>query len=198
MAKKFILASGSPRRKEIFTMLGLDFEVDVPEVDEGQISPEGIKPDMYVQELAFLKAMTAAGAHLKNSSSYIVAADTIVSIDGEILGKPQDENEAADMLSRLSGRTHTVYTGICVVRIKDGKSECRAASTGVTFKELSQELIWRYIRTGEPMDKAGAYGIQGLGSVLVEKIEGDFFNVMGLPSPLFAELMAEEFGVYVL
>lgn len=198
MAKKFILASGSPRRREILTMLGLDFEVDVPEVDEGRISSHGVTPDIYVQELAFLKAMTAAKAHLKDRGSYIIAADTIVCLDGDILGKPGDEEQAANMLARLSGRPHTVYTGICVVRMEDGKSECRAEETKVTFKKLSPEIIERYIRTGEPMDKAGAYGIQGLGSVLVEKIEGDFFNVMGLPSALLAELMAEEFGIYIL
>lgn len=198
MSKKFILASNSPRRKEILEMLGLDFEVDAPDVDEKSISPDGISPGIYVQELAFLKAAAAAKNHLKSKKAYIIAADTIVYLDGEILGKPSSEKDAAEMLKKLSGKCHEVYTGICVLRMSDASAVCEHESAKVYFKELSDEMISRYIATKEPLDKAGAYGIQGLGTVLVKKIEGDFFNVMGLPASRLSDLFAREFNVYIV
>lgn len=194
---EFILASGSPRRKEILSAAGVKFSVLVSDADEGAVNkdaPVGI----YVQELALLKAAAAAKYVLKNKDAVIIAADTIVTLDGKILGKPKDEDDAFDMLKSLSNRAHEVYTGYCVMRVSDGFTFCNSVKTEVLFKELDDDLIRRYIRTGEPMDKAGAYGIQGKGAILAEKINGDYFNVVGLPVSALAKTLKDEFDIEIL
>lgn len=194
---EFILASGSPRRKELLSTIGIDFDVVVSDADEDSISKDA-PVEIYVQELALLKAAATAKNVLKKKKALIIAADTIVTLDGKILGKPQDEDDAFNMLSELSGRTHAVYTGYCVMRISDGFTVCNRVKTDVTFKLLDDEKIRSYIRTGEPMDKAGAYGIQGLGALLIEKIDGDYFNVVGLPVSSLADTLSGEFDIELL
>lgn len=172
----------------------MDFEVVVSDADEGALSQDA-PAEIYVQELALLKAAATAKKVLKKKNALIIAADTIVTLDGKILGKPVDEDDAFDILSGLSGRTHEVYTGYCIMRVKDGFTVCNSVKTEVAFKELSDEKIRSYINTKEPMDKAGAYGIQGLGSLLVKEIRGDYFNVVGLPISALADTLKEEFEV---
>lgn len=194
---EFILASGSPRRKELLELMGLDFEVIVSEADEDSV-PKDMIPELYVQELALLKATATAKAVLKKKNAIIISADTVVTLDGEILGKPIDEEDAFCMLKSLSGREHSVYTGYCVMRISDGKAVCSRARTRVRFKKLSDEKIRAYIKSGEPMDKAGAYGIQGLGSLLTDGIDGDYFNVVGLPISMLADTLENEFDMKII
>lgn len=177
-----ILASASPRRRELLTLTGVDFSVKVADVNE--VIPENAKPDEVVMSLAMQKAQAVANA---NPDSIVIGSDTVVAFDGEILGKPKSEENAAQMLAMLSGRSHTVYTGVAIIHGEKTKSFCEA--TEVVFHNLTEEEICNYIATGECMDKAGAYGIQGKGCVLVEKINGDYFNVVGLPvSKLYREL----------
>ncbi len=190
--KKIILASASPRRREILTKLGFSFEVIVSDADESKIDKNSIPVEIYVQELALIKAMAVA-KNLKDKNALIISADTVVYLDGEILGKPKDEADACEMLSRLSGREHSVFSGVCVMDAKTLKSACGTEKTKVFFKELTKEKIEDYIGTGEPMDKAGAYAVQGLGALFTEKICGDFFNVIGLPVKKLAEILEEEF-----
>ena len=191
----FILASGSPRRKELLELMGLEFKVIVSQADEDSVSKD-LKPELYVQELALLKASATAKEVLRNKNAVIISADTIVTLDGQILGKPKDD--AFNMLSKLSGREHEVYTGYCVMRISDGKAVCGKVRTKVKFKDLSDDKIRGYINSGEPMDKAGAYGIQGLGSLLIEKIDGDYFNVVGLPISALADTLEDEMDIKIL
>jgi len=195
--KKFILASGSPRRKEILENIGLGFETLVSDADEGAINGTALPVPVYVQELALLKA-TAVAKKRGKGDELIISADTVVCMDGEILGKPSDKEDAFRMLSMLSGKCHSVFTGICVMSTKNAFSVCSAVETKVYFKSLSDEQILSYIKSGEPMDKAGAYGIQGIGSLLVEKIDGDYFNVVGLPVSKLSEILEKEFDVDVL
>lgn len=172
---EIILASKSPRRRELLKKIGItDFKV-FPAKDED--SPCcGLSPSETVKQIASGKASQVSERH---PDSLVIAADTLVYLDGEPLGKPEDEDDAIRMLRRLSGRTHDVYTGIC---LKLGeKMLCGAELTRVTFRKLTDDEIAAYVATGEPMDKAGAYGVQGRGAVLTERIDGDFFNVMGLP-----------------
>lgn len=196
--EKIILASASPRRREILNAVGIDFEVVKSDADESVVSKE-LDPSMYVQELALLKATDAAGKlKAKNKKDMlIISADTVVVSDGKILGKPVDEEDAERILESLSGKTHTVITGICVTRLNDAFSVCRSVSTKVRFRNLSKDEIRRYISTKEPMDKAGAYGIQGRGALLTDGIEGDYFNVVGLPVSNLCELLRTEFGYYI-
>lgn len=163
---KIVLASASPRRSEILKNLGLEFEVKVSGTKE--IMPEGLSPEVTVMSLAKQKGSGIVG-------DIVISADTIVVLDGHIMGKPQNENDAYKMLKSLSGRTHSVYTGVCI------NGECDFEKSDVVFDDLSDEEILAYIKTGEPMDKAGAYGAQGKGGCFVKEIRGDFFNVMGLP-----------------
>ena len=193
----FILASGSPRRKELLELMGLEFKVIVSQADEDSVSKD-LKPKLYVQELALLKASATAKEVLHNKNAVIISADTIVTLDGQILGKPKDEDDAFNTLSKLSGREHEVYTGYCVMRISDGKAVCGKVRTKVKFKDLSDDKIRGYINSGEPMDKAGAYGIQGLGSLLIEKIDGDYFNVVGLPISALADTLEDEMDIKIL
>ena len=194
---EFVLASASPRRKELLEKMGLQFSVVVSDADESSVTRD-IPVGLYVQELALLKASATAKMLIKNKNALIISADTIVTLDGEILGKPDGEDGAAKMLSLLSGRTHEVYTGYCVMRIRDGKTVCNRVKTEVKFKTLTEQKIRAYIESGEPMDKAGAYGIQGLGSMLIEKINGDYFNVVGLPVSALAETLEDEFEMEIL
>ena len=171
---KYVLASASPRRKELLTLAGIEYEVVVSQCEE--ILPDGITPDKAVEELARQKAEDVFS---RNPDCMIIAADTVVALGNTILGKPKDEADAFHMLSSLSGRRHTVFTGVCI-RTKD-KTDIFHVATDVEFYPLSDKEIKDYIATGEPMDKAGAYGIQGKGFVLVKGIHGDYFNVVGLP-----------------
>lgn len=182
---KLILASASPRRKEILAEGGLSFSVRPQDIDESVY--DGIEPRLMVQLLAASKAAKA----VQGENEVILGADTVVVCDGKVLGKPKDATKAEEMLSMLSGRTHSVYTGIAVLRGDDGTMRTHAEETLVTFRTLTKEEIRAYIETGEPMDKAGAYGIQGKGGALVSETEGDFQNVVGLPLGAVLRLMAE-------
>ena len=171
-----VLASQSPRRSEILRQAGIPFAVRVADVDESVLPGEN--PRAYVERLAETKARAVPAA----PEETVLGADTTVVIDGEILAKPADAADAHRMLSLLSGRRHEVLTGICLRRGAEAISE--SAATAVVFAELSEREIAEYVASGEPMDKAGAYAIQGLASKFVERIEGDYFNVMGLPVAL--------------
>lgn len=171
---KIILASASPRRKELLTLAGIEYEVIVSQCEE--ILPDGITPEKAVEELAKQKAEDVFS---RNSDAMIIAADTVVALGNTILGKPKDEADAFNMLSSLSGRRHTVFTGVCI-KTKE-KTDIFHVATEVEFYDLTEKEIRDYIATKEPMDKAGAYGIQGKGFVLVKGIHGDYFNVVGLP-----------------
>lgn len=191
--KDIVLASASPRRREILENIGLDFDVFVSEADEESVSPDGISVGVYVQELAILKA-SAAARLIAGEDVLIIAADTVVALGDKIFGKPKDEEDAKAMLLELSGKCHSVYTGICVMRAKNAYSVCSAVETKVYFKELSKEKIEKYVKTKEPLDKAGAYGIQGKGSLLVDKIDGDYLNVVGLPAARLFDILEKEFN----
>lgn len=182
--KPVILGSASPRRKELFSRIVPQFEVFPARCDESV--PEGISPEEAVRMLACRKAAAVARQF---PQAAVVGADTIVALEGKILGKPEDEADAAAMLRMLSGKSHQVLTGVSVVN--EGRQESFAARTRVEFYPLSDEEILRYIRTAEPMDKAGAYGIQGYGALLVKGMEGDFYNVVGLPVAQTARLLRQ-------
>ena len=187
-----ILASASPRRRELMQMLGVKDLKVIPAVGEEK-ADRSLPPDELVKALASHKAREVA--EKREKGDIVVAADTIVWHDGQVYGKPHTEAEAAGMLRELSGDTHEVYTGVCVLQ---GGRELQAAERSlVRFRALSDAEIAAYIATGEPMDKAGAYGIQGMGSLFVEGIEGDYFNVVGLPLCRLG-LMLRELGVTLL
>ncbi len=171
-----MLASQSPRRREILRLAGIPFTVRVADVDESVL--DGESPADYVQRLAEAKACAVEAA----PGETVLGADTTVVIDGEILAKPADAADARRMLARLSGRRHEVLTGVCLRR--GVTATCEFVTTGVVFAPLTAAEIDEYVASGEPMDKAGAYAIQGLASKFVERIEGDYFNVMGLPVAL--------------
>ncbi len=177
MTKEIFLASASPRRRELIAALGMPFVCASPEADE--TVPAGTAPRDAAMLIAGRKAQ-AAGQMPEAAGRVIVSADTIVVVDGQIFGKPSDRDHAASMLRTLSGREHQVMTGVCVI-LPDGTSGCFCECTGVRFYPLNDTEIEAYIDSGEPMDKAGAYGIQGIGKLLVEGISGDYFNVVGLP-----------------
>ena len=185
-----ILASGSPRRQELLGRMGIrDFTVSVPQVDE--VCPEGLTPQETVCHISRQKSAAVHAA----ADDIVITADTMVFLDQQRLGKPKDEADALRMLTDLAGRRHTVCTG---VTLRQGqRSLTRAQSTDVYFRPAGREELTAYIRGGEPMDKAGAYGVQGQGALLVERIDGDFFNVMGLPVLLLSRMLAE-FGVTLL
>ena len=179
-----ILASQSPRRQELLKLITSDFEIKVSNVDE--TLPDKITPKEAVMYLSKIKAEPFA-----DGDDIVIGADTVVALDGKILGKPKNKENAREMLIFLSGRTHSVFTGVTLASGK--KTKTFAVETKVKFFELTNEEIDAYIKTKEPFDKAGAYGIQGFGSLLVEKIDGDYFNVVGLPvSTLARELKAFE------
>ncbi len=190
---EIILASASPRRRELLGNMGLSFTIKVSKTDESAVDTQ-VPPEIYVQELALLKACAVAKTVIDKKDAIIISADTIVVNDGKILGKPKDEEDAKEMLTSLSGKTHSVYTGFCVMRLYDAFTVCKNVRTDVVFKKLTEEKIERYIDTKEPMDKAGSYGIQGLGAMLIDRIEGDYFNVVGLPVSELADVLETEFG----
>lgn len=169
-----ILASASPRRKELLSMAGINYTC-IPS-DAAETVPEGLSASAIPEYLSGLKADAVFCQHPTDT---VIGSDTIVYIDGRVLGKPGSKSEAYVMLKTLSGRKHTVYTGVTI--LSPGREDRFTSSTEVEFYELSDEEILNYIDSGEPMDKAGAYGIQGLGAVLVKRIIGDYFTVMGLP-----------------
>lgn len=190
---EIILASASPRRRELLENMGLQFTVSVSDADESGVDTS-VPPEIYVQELALLKAAAVAKTVIKNKNAIVISADTIVVCDGEILGKPNSEEDAVRMLTELSGKAHKVYTGFCVMRLSDAFTVCKNVCTEVVFKPITREKIERYVKTGEPMDKAGSYAIQGLGAMLIDRINGDYFNVVGLPVSELADVLETEFG----
>lgn len=177
--------------------MGLEFEVCVSDADETSVDTS-VPPEIYVQELALLKATAAARTQLGEKDVLVISADTIVVYDGRILGKPKDTEDAKKMLKMLSGKIHQVYTGFCVLRMSDAMTVCSSVCTDVRFKPLTDKKIAEYVATGEPMDKAGAYGIQGKGAMLVDAIQGDYFNVVGLPISALADVLETEFGVQIM
>lgn len=186
---RLILASNSPRRRELLSTLNLDFEVIPSDSDETVSSYAS--PAEFVSILAARKAHSVLKqANNSDPSVCVIGADTIVVIDGDILGKPTDQAHAIDMLTRLTGNTHTVYTGLCVCT-GGGLNQVGCASTAVTMRPLSRSDIERYVDTDEPMDKAGAYAIQGYGSTLVTSIHGDYFTVVGLPLFLLYDYLTQ-------
>ena len=190
-----ILASKSPRRKEILQNAGLDFEVIVSHTDESV--PCGTLAFDAVMQISQRKAQAVKGVlGDKAKNKIILSADTVVVIDNEIIGKPKDEKDAFSILSRLSGKRHVVYTGFTI--IKDDFIYSDFESTNVYFRQLSDTEIMSYIKSGEPMDKAGAYGIQHKGALLVNKIHGDYFNVVGLPINKIAVTFYEKLGINLL
>ena len=207
MSVKVILASGSPRRRELMELMGIPFETDVSDADE-DIDKE-MPPERYVGELSRRKAKAVEARHKKD---IIIGADTIVVMDGTVLGKPKDKDDALRMLHMLAGRTHSVYTGVTISYPKvsgdktpghsgaasditasdqkDRAEESFHVRTDVTMYPANEMLLEAYTESSEPYDKAGAYGIQGRGALLVERIEGDYYNVMGLPiSGLYRRLI---------
>lgn len=195
--EQFILASASPRRKELMGHITENFTVMVSDVDESKID-SSCPPNIYVEELALLKAAATAKNVLKEKNSLIVAADTIVVKGNEILTKPKDKQDAFNILAKLSGEEHFVYTGYCIMRMSDGFTFCGYEKTKVKFRDLTSDKINAYIETGEPMDKAGAYGIQGKGSLFIEGIEGDYFNVVGFPVCAISKALETEFNISVI
>ena len=192
--EKLILASGSPRRREILESVGADFELLVPEADE-TVPP--LPPEKTVTAIAEKKCRAALALLPPGSCDRIViAADTVVACGGEIYGKPHTPERAAQMLRALSGSCHSVHTGIAVSRGGQMTVECESST--VFFRELSEREIESYIETGEPLDKAGAYGIQEIGSIFVRRIEGDYFNIVGLPVCRLAEVLRRDFGYDLL
>lgn len=179
-----ILASESPRRHALLEALGIEHTVHPADVDE---RPEpGELPESLAVRLAAAKAQSVSAHH---AGSIVLAADTLVVVDGQILGKPIDDTDATRMLGVLSGRAHRVITAVAVAR--DGAVDARYAVTRVWFRKLTDETISDYVATGEPSDKAGGYGLQGFGGVLVERIDGDYFCVIGLPLGLTVDLLKE-------
>jgi septum formation protein len=187
-----ILASSSPRRKELLRQIGVDFVVDPADVDEGVLPGEA--PEGYAVRVALDKARVVSQRY---EAGIIIAADTIVVAGDEILGKPANAGEAERMLRVLSGRMHRVITGLAVMHAATGRELVRVSETRVWFRDLSAEEITAYAASGEPLDKAGAYGIQEKGALLVGRIEGCYFNVVGLPVSLLGEML-REFGINLL
>ena len=189
---KIVLASGSPRRQELLQRIGItDFDIRVPEAEESY--PAGLSPQQIVEYISREKA--DAAARLCTPDEIVITADTMVFLDDQRLGKPTDEADALRMLTALQGRHHTVCTGV-TVRQGD-RSLTESETTEVYFRPATEAELRAYIATGEPMDKAGSYGVQGKGALLVEKLNGDFFNVMGLPVLRLSRMLAQ-FAVNLL
>ena len=183
MKRPLILASGSPRRKEILETMGIPYVVDVSDVVESYSS----SPEDMVLELSRRKAEAVAGRH---QDALVLAADTLVFCD-KVLGKPKDADHAKEMLTKLSGNWHSVYTGLTLIDTRTGTCICRADHTRVHFVEMSAEEIDAYVATKDPLDKAGAYGIQTMGGMFIDKIEGSYSNVVGLPMALLRCMLME-------
>lgn len=190
--KKIILASGSPRRKQILEQVGLSFTVEVSDYEEKPIP--GVVPSEFVETLSLGKAKAVAKNH---EDGIIIGADTIVVLDNQILGKPKTKEDAKGMLKKLSGNTHSVFTGFTIIDIVNKRTITNHVETKIRFKNLSEEEISAYIETEEPMDKAGAYGVQDRGALFVEYIEGDYSSVMGLPILKIFEIL-KTLGIDIL
>ena len=189
MKMKLILASSSSRRAELLRDAGIAFEVNAPHVDEARHPDE--TAEKMVARLAEAKARAVAGLVGEGKPAIIIGADTAVELDGEIFGKPRDAADAREMLSYLSGRTHFVLTGICVLRLPDGATRSTVERTAVTFAPLDPGEIEAYVTTGEPFDKAGGYAIQGRAGRYIPRIEGCYFNVVGLPLARLHALLSD-------
>ncbi|HXX80860.1 MAG TPA: Maf family protein [Thermodesulfovibrionales bacterium] len=189
--KAIILASASPRRRDILEKTGLKFTVDASCYEEKFTSKMG--PRALARFLSLQKAQSVAARH---RNALIIAADTLIFFEGEVFGKPHTKEEALRMLRRLNGGVHTVVTGFTIIDTKSGKKMSRSAETMVHFRRLTTKQIEPYIASGEPLDKAGGYAIQGQGAFLIRKIEGDFFNVVGLPLRMVIQGL-KEFGVNI-
>ena len=187
---KIILASASPRRKEILENTSVKFDVMASSIKE--LTIDGESPCQMVMRLAFEKGMDIAS---RQKNDLIISADTIVVIDNTVLGKPKNEIEARKMITSLSGRTHQVITGISLINLDNNKKIIDYVISNVKFKNLSEEDINDYIRTKESLDKAGAYGIQGYGALLVDEIQGDYFNIVGLPISRLSDLLKKHFNI---
>lgn len=190
--KEIVLASGSPRRKEILRNLNIDFKIMKSDIDEN--IDKSMDPIIYSILLSFLKAEDVAS----KNKGIIIGADTVVSIDGEILGKPKDEKDAIDMLNKLNGNKHKVITGISLIDVERNIRVVDYEESFVYFRDLSQEEIVNYVKTKESFGKAGSYAIQGYGSLLVEKIEGCYFNIVGLPVSKLNFLLKKHFDYSIL
>ena len=187
---KVILASASPRRKEILQNTKLNFDIQKSDIEE--VILENESPEDMVVRLAYEKAFDVAK---RNTDRLVIGADTIVALDNEVLGKPKDQNEAYQMIKRLSNKTHKVITGISLINLKENKIIKDYVVSFVTFKDLSEDSIKDYINTNESLDKAGAYGIQGYGVLLVKNIQGDYFNIVGLPISRLSDLLKNHFDI---
>jgi septum formation protein len=185
MSPMLVLASASPRRQELLRSAGITFEVQPADISEDSVSGESAT--QCAERLAQEKALAVAR---KRRADLVLGADTVVAIDGQILGKPADSHDAVRMLRLLSGRTHQVITGVCLV--VDGRSTTANESTIVTMSEITEQEIRDYVATGEPMDKAGAYAIQGIASRWIPRIEGDYSNVVGLPIARVYRMLTEK------
>jgi septum formation protein len=183
---KMILASGSPRRREILAQMGYDFKTVSPDLDESLL--DGESPDRHVMRLSRAKAKSVADKH---PDDLVIGADTIVVLGNRILGKPSSPDEAIEMLHLLSGKAHVVYTGLSLIILSEKLERTGYDATKVIFNTLEDNSIRSYVESGEPLDKAGAYGIQGMGSFLVNHYEGEFDTVIGFPTKLFSNLFAE-------
>jgi septum formation protein len=195
---RIVLASGSPRRLELLTNLGLNFEVIASQVEE--TVPPGITPEELVRTLAGEKAHDVLKRLSKEQDTVVIGADTMVVLDGELIGKPEDEEDAKRMLRRLSARTHTVFTGVVVLKQQkhdDLKTFEHVESSLVTFRKLDETEITAYVATREPLDKAGAYALQGVGAALVARVEGCYTNIIGLPVPNIVSMLRQA-GVNIL
>jgi septum formation protein len=190
--RTIVLASTSPRRRELLEKIGLVFKVEPSDYPEDLVSH--LKPEELVINISQNKARAVAA---KYPDAIIIAADTIGIIGKRVIGKPHTATEAIAMLKLLSGRSHLVITGLSVMDSKSDKIVSRSVQTRVYFRKLADSEVRHYVATGEPLDKAGAYAIQGLGSLLVEKINGDYYNVMGLPLNVLSQIL-QEFGVNLL
>ncbi len=190
--KEIVLASSSPRRRQLLEGIGLEFKVDAT------YSPEDLETGLDAAEMARKLSLDKAKlAAARNPNAIVIAADTIGVLEGQIIGKPNTEDDARNMLRRMQGKCHTVITGYSIIDSDTLLTVTRSVETKVCFRELSQADIEAYVHTGEPMDKAGAYGIQGLGALLVERIDGDYFNVIGLPLSDLAQAL-KRFGINLL
>ena len=190
--KTIILASASPRRKVLLEKIGLIFEVEPSNYEEDMLMR--LEPHGFAQKLSLEKARVVAGKH---KNSIVIAADTFIVFGGQILGKPHTEKDAREMLEAISGKYHSVITGFSIIDTGKNKTLSKSIETKVYIRKLTLAEIDSYVKSKEPLDKAGAYAIQGLGSVFVEKIDGDYYNVVGLPLSALTEAL-KEFGVNIL
>lgn len=189
---KIVLASSSPRRREILEGIGLQFTIDTSGIVDETIAV-GIKPDKIVENLALKKSLAVTQ---KYQDGFIIGSDTIVVLDDIILGKPRNEEDALNMLMKLQGRTHHVYSGVAVINVSTGERQVTHDVTEVEFRSISENEAIKYIATGEPMGKAGSYAIQGLGAVFIKGIHGDYYNVVGLPLFKLAEIL-NSYGISI-